>query len=209
MRRFKGAFNLAMESYSRLQDIRDKTNRLYLYITTVLTQYNQFRIFEIIDFVKKNMQIDGHNICIVRGKTKEPMDAPGAEMYNNAINYVSRNSRINLNNIVSRMMYQANLACLKNNGFHIPCVAGRKMFVITEDGSIRICEMPGIGEDIGNLRDFGYNIDRIMSSARADELRKDIKKKRCICTFECANMCNVIFNPLYIPLLLYRIWRNR
>jgi len=214
IRNYDGAFKLAMESYERLKGIRDKTRKPLIYITTVLTQDNQSRISEITDFIKKNLRVDGHNICMVRGETRTSMPAPSSQLYEDAIKKSAEKSPINLNNIIRSMMYHINLSALKKNGFYIPCVAGRKMVVIKEDGSVRPCEtlkcvLPDIDDNMGNLRDYDYDIDVILSSMRTKKLLKNIREKRCACTFECANMCNVIFNPGYLPSLIAKTWMNR
>lgn len=214
IRNFKGAFDLAMESYRKIESIRNKTTRLSIYITTVLTPHNSSYIFETIDFIKNNLKVDGHNICIVRGKTREPMEIPPLHIYEKAVKRVIRNMPLNINNLINSMMYEVNISVLKRNGFYIPCQAGRKMLVISENGTVRPCEvlkdvLPDIDDTMGNLRDYGYNIEKVLSSSRARGILKNIKEKYCACTFECANMCNVIFNYRYIPGLIRKIWISR
>ena len=213
IRNYKGAFKLAMESYKRLKKIQENTGKPLLYITTVLTQYNQPYVFEVIEFAKKQLNIDGHNICVVRGDTREPTSVPMPQFYEKVIKKITKNNPANLNNLLTRMMYQINLSFLQRDGSYIPCRAGKKMLVISETGSVRPCEtlkaaLPNVDDDMGNLRDFAFDINRLTSAIRAKSLIKIIKEKKCACTFECANMCSVIFNPFHIPKLLRKAWKN-
>ena len=41
-----------------------------------------------------------------------------------------------------------------------PCVAGRKMCVISEEGNVKPCEL--LSHNYGNLRDYNYNIKELL-----------------------------------------------
>jgi radical SAM protein with 4Fe4S-binding SPASM domain len=81
----------------------------------------------------------------------------------------------------------------------IPCYAGRLNLVLTETGEVKPCEI--LADSFGNVRDFGYDIRKVVSSERADEIRQSIKKGRCFCTHECYFMTNILFNPKLYPAL--------
>jgi len=86
---------------------------------------------------------------------------------------------------------------------HLPCTAGRLSAVIFENGSVQPCEI--LGEEIGNLGDVDWDLERLWTAARADELRRSIKANRCECTWECAQADNVLFNPRSWPRLAWRV----
>ena len=77
------------------------------------------------------------------------------------------------------------------------------MVTLDDQGQIKPCEMlEHIQETdrfgLGNVRDYDYDIPVLMRSAKACGVRKWIRDTECHCTFECANMANVVFN--------YRTW---
>jgi len=95
----------------------------------------------------------------------------------------------------------------------LPCLAGRKLIEIYEDGTVKPCEIlhtlpGGINSSMGNLRDSGYDINKILRSNRAQEILRHIKKSRCFCTFECALLTNIIFNPRAYPGLIKNALSN-
>jgi len=80
------------------------------------------------------------------------------------------------------------------------CFAGSLMGVIYENGDVYPCEMLK-GYKSGNLRDSGYDLNKIWASAAADAARKWIKLKKCHCTYECQYTCNILYNIRFLPLL--------
>jgi len=51
-----------------------------------------------------------------------------------------------------------------------------------------------LGRSIGNLRDFGYDLNRLMGTTMARTTVKSIKKNKCYCSWECVIPVNLIFN---------------
>jgi len=51
-----------------------------------------------------------------------------------------------------------------------------------------------LGEKLGNLREEGYSMRRLWQSARADEIRRTIRRKGCYCTHECFMSTSILFN---------------
>ena len=54
---------------------------------------------------------------------------------------------------------------------------------------------------IGNLNDVGWDLERLWNSQNATQLRTSIHKRRCACTWECAQGDNVLFQPRMWPAL--------
>jgi hypothetical protein len=49
------------------------------------------------------------------------------------------------------------------------------------------------------MRDYGYNILKLLHSDLARSVLKGIKDSRCYCTHECYMMTNILFNPALYP----------
>ena len=77
------------------------------------------------------------------------------------------------------------------------------MLIISEEGIVKPCEM--LDFDFGNLRDYDYDIKKILSTDKAEKILKFIKQKKCTCTFENAIQNSLINNPVKWPLLIKKI----
>nr|NIP27844.1 hypothetical protein [Phycisphaerae bacterium]NIX01870.1 hypothetical protein [Phycisphaerae bacterium]NIX31657.1 hypothetical protein [Phycisphaerae bacterium] len=96
------------------------------------------------------------------------------------------------------------------DGYPWTCVAGRKMITLTEKGLLTPCEMlyqlkPTIDSNLGNVRDYDYDILKMLASDQAKKLRKYIEDTHCSCSYECAALCNVVFHKKQWPGLLKEI----
>jgi MoaA/NifB/PqqE/SkfB family radical SAM enzyme len=85
---------------------------------------------------------------------------------------------------------------------YMPCTAGKLSAVIFENGEVHPCEM--LGKSMGDLNEVDWDLAKLWSAARADELRKEIRATRCTCTWECAQADNVLFRPANWPRLASR-----
>jgi len=85
---------------------------------------------------------------------------------------------------------------------HLPCTAGSLSAVVFENGSVQPCEI--LGREIGNLNDVDWDLERLWRERAAEELRSEIARTRCACTWECAQADNVLFNARAWPRLALR-----
>jgi len=75
------------------------------------------------------------------------------------------------------------------------CTAGETSLVLDYDGRFRACE---IREPIGNVKDYNYDIQAIMSG---EAMKKEVEtighgyKANCWCTHGCWIMSSMNFNP--------------
>ncbi len=81
-----------------------------------------------------------------------------------------------------------------------PCYAGALSGVIFSNGDVGPCEL--LHQTFGNLRNHEFQINSIWNTRQAEDIREKIKKSKCYCTYECAMLCNILFNPRYLPSLL-------
>ncbi|MEZ5978260.1 MAG: radical SAM protein [Planctomycetota bacterium] len=106
-----------------------------------------------------------------------------------------------------RLMYEhvARTAEGRKDG-HLPCTAGTISAVVFESGDVHPCEI--LGRSMGNLAEFDWDIERLWNTAASDELRDEIERTRCRCTWECAQADNVLFSPRRWPALLVETLRR-
>jgi len=89
---------------------------------------------------------------------------------------------------------------------HLPCTAGLLSAVVFENGEVHPCEI--LGKSMGNLNAVDWDLERLWQDHAAESLRNEIKKDRCVCTWECAQADNVLFQPAMWPKLAARTLRN-
>ena len=74
----------------------------------------------------------------------------------------------------------------------IPCTAGKKMIIISEEGDVYPCEI--LSMKMGNLRKSNYNINKVLNSKKAKKVLDYIKETKCYCTFECAIQNSLVYD---------------
>ena len=80
------------------------------------------------------------------------------------------------------------------------------MVVVSEEGVVKPCEI--LGKEFGNLRDFDYDISKVLRQAENQEVCSDIKDKKCSCTFENAILNSTVTYPSMWPKVAKNLVRN-
>ncbi len=212
MRNTPGSFAKTMETYAMLRGLLEKYRNFELGVNTVFFSGNQDMMDEIIDFVSSMKDIKTHTISLVRGnisdKTFLNIDM---DKYRHAIDRLEQN----LKQKETSKLYRFKGARIKaaqdilqreliSRTFHeqkrlIPCYAGSLNLVIREDGEVYPCEI--LRSSLGNVRDYGYSVAKLIHSDRAKAVINAIADGQCFCTHECYLMTNILFNPRLYPAL--------
>jgi radical SAM protein with 4Fe4S-binding SPASM domain len=212
LRRSPKSFEKTMQTYYMLGELLGKYPNFELGINTVFCSKNQDSMDEIIDFVKGLKNIKTHTISMIRGgllhegykevdylKYLRAIERLENNLKNRASSiYRFRGARLKAAQdiIQRRLIYRTML----ENKRLIPCYAGRLNLVLTENGEVYPCEV--LNEGFGNIRDYNYDMGKVIQSKKAKEIVNSIIKKRCFCTHECYFMTNILFNPFIYPALL-------
>ena len=88
----------------------------------------------------------------------------------------------------------------------LPCKAGEKSIVISSEGDVFPCEM--LNRSFGNVRDYDYDVRKILFSDNARKIKSFIRNKKCFCTWECIIPLNIIFNIKSYPTLFKDFFKN-
>lgn len=211
LRRTPGGFDKVMQTYHRLTGLLDNHPNLELGINTVFCSGNQDQMDEIIEFVQGLEHIRTHTISLVRGhladasykevdhaKYEQAIGKLAANLRNRAApTYRFRGARLKAaQDILQRRLIHRTL--LEQRRL-IPCYAGRLNLVLTENGEAYPCEM--LAESLGNVREYDYDVRKILRSEKAGTTMRAIRDQRCYCTHECYFITNILFNPRMYPAL--------
>ncbi len=206
IRNTPGSFEKALETWGELSHLRDRFPNLQIGINTVFCRENQDHMDQIIDFVNNLPGCETHTISLVRGDPAAPETKDiDLEKYRRAIMRLESDLKgaspkmyhFNLSRIKSaqdlvqrRLIYET----VRQGRRQLPCFAGRLALVMNEVGDVFPCEI--LDQQMGNIREAGYDMMKIYRSSPADAVRAQISNSRCYCSHECYFVTNILFNPL-------------
>lgn len=212
MRGAEGSFRKTMRTYDALGKLLNKYPNFELGINTVFSAENQDCMDELIEFVNNLENIKTHTVSLIRGDVSdEGLKGVDIKKYFETIQKIESNLK-NRKSSTYRFRgarIKAAQDILQHRLIHqtmlqkeqlIPCYAGKLNLVITETGDLFPCE--SFSMKLGNIRESGYDIWKILKSGDAQKVISSIKKKNCFCTHECYMMTNILFNPFMYPALL-------
>lgn len=208
----KGAYQKALETLGRLKKLKEKHRNFDVGVGITLHRANQDTIIELRDDIYTRFGINA-GITLIRGAARCPelKDVDGA-IYEKTIRAIEKEKK----NIPYTSFRQVIIAMrevlgqkLAYNTFlehsrSYDCYGGSLMAVAYANGDVHPCEML---EDscMGNLRSYGYDINRIWQTTNAQKIRALIREKKCLCTYECQYTCNTLFNIRFAPVFMRAI----
>lgn len=207
-----GSFDKAMQTHRLLAELVDRYPNFELGVNTVFCSENQDEMDGIMDFVKGMRNIRTHTLSLVRGnlldKSFKQVDR---QKYRKAIERLECNLKDGSSKVYRFRGGRVKAAqdILQRRLIHrteqekrrvIPCYAGRLNVVLRENGDVFPCEI--LAGKMGNIRDSGYDINRVLKTAAAADIIRSVGNKECYCTHECYFITNILFNPRLYPALL-------
>ncbi len=212
IRNVPGSFDKTMETYRAVAGMLEKHPNFELGVNTVFCFQNQDSMDKIIDYVRGLAYIKTHTISLIRGNLADRRFANvDTEKYLNAVQKLEQNLKSGLSPVyrfrgagikAAQDILQRKIIhqTLQEKRRIIPCFAGRLNLVLNEAGEVFPCEL--LTASFGNVRDFGYDMRRVMASKTSGTVVESIRRDGCYCTHECYLMTNILFNPLMYPPLM-------
>jgi len=213
----KGSFKKVLESYNVLKNFLLLPN-FHIDFNTTLMSHNKKEIDEINQFVINNFNAS-HDVTYLRGDVRNFKTRGNLlREYENITKIIegrelSRNEGSRISLIKAQLMTLCKdiiVRVEKEKKCVLPCKALKKSLVISEEGEIFPCEM--INESLGNLRDFGYDIKKVLKVKKARDIKSIIKSTKCKCTWECMTPVNAIFSlkgNIMLTRKLYKGYKDR
>jgi MoaA/NifB/PqqE/SkfB family radical SAM enzyme len=194
-------------SYEKLKQTYDMLNKLKkiyprLHLCIIITvQHKNYHLFpDLISEIHDEFNPTSISINLLRYhyKDAEKLDAKIINGYERAIEGYEKIRNKNGYGLFWNAIIKAKekvqkdliLKVATNDQFVTPCSAGNLSYVGMEDGSIKACEiLPNV---VGNI--YKEKISNIFENQKSVNLRKEIVKTKCRCTYECAMTTNALFN---------------
>lgn len=212
--RGKGSFQKTLQTYNILGELLKRYSNFELGINTVFCSANQDNMDEIIEFVSKLDKIKTHTVSLIRGNVPDVrLKNIDIEKYHRTIKqlewalinkktptYHFRGARLKAaQDIIQRHFIYETMAQQRQL---IPCYAGRLNLVLTETGDVYPCESFTPEMRMGNVREEGHDLKRVLMDKQANRVIRSIQDSSCFCTHECYLMTNILFNLRLYPKLI-------
>ena len=179
----------------RLNRLQKRFSHLSLGINTIISKENSDRIEEILDYFCHNLNYNYQYLNLLRQPpctSIEPKLISIDKYFNLVKDKAFHPSAWNKGSFIGKIFHQAllkyccdtSLNTFKLRKSNTVCLAGRKFFVIDNDGSIFPCEL--LHEKFGNLTEAGYFFKKIKNNQAVRKFRLKIRDTKCYCQWPCA-----------------------
>lgn len=193
IRGVKGNFKCLLKTIEGLKKLEEKYDNFHLELGTVISNYNINDLDEIEDFVH-SLGVESYRNEVAECRTEffnlqDPITPP-ADVYQRLIKDFARKVEDNIGKkkklartteAMRVVYYDLAGKILAEKRQVIPCYAGVSNVHINYDGGVWPCCVLGYDQQMGNLRDYDYDFQRLWQSEKAQEVRKYISGKNCAC----------------------------
>ena len=217
-----GLFDRVVELNRSLQELRKEFPNLSNGIAMVMSKYNEGKEYAILDYVYANLACDDFGALYVRGDTYDPAAREvGANAYADFVRAcreraLERQKKIGMTgrlfSAINAVSTDLLVKTVCEDRFMTYCRAGKNRVIMDDEGTVSPCEMlqyyidsgraPLKTAAFGNVRNYDYDIRKLLSTEHAGEIIRYIRESRCYCTFECAMTVNVLYSPCLWPRVL-------
>lgn len=193
IRGVKGNFKKLTETIERLKKVEEEYDNFHLELGTVISNFNIDHLDEIEDFVH-SLGVESYRNEVAEQRTEffnlgDPI-TPDAATYQRLIkdfarkteeNIGSKKSLAKMTEALRVVYYDIAGKILEEKRQVIPCYAGVSNVHINFDGGVWPCCVLGYDQQMGNLRDYNYDFQKLWNSDKAKEVRKFIRNQGCAC----------------------------
>ena len=211
IRGIPGSFERMEETNRRLQYLKKLHPNLLLKGNVTFCSLNQDHLEDLPAVLTRRLRLDRISLSFIHGNPRNPdnLDVDPEK-------FLAFNRRLLKNPALSgKGLYSAAATSLKTlyaesvvrnlrkGRMNPKCTAGKKIIVIDEVCKVYPCE--GLSYELGDLREEAYDIQRILNSPRTHSFLRDyIDAESCHCTWGCASINNLVYNPRTYPPWLLR-----
>ena len=211
----KGSFDKALDAIKLIKELQKEFGRINLGIATTFTSENQHKMKDIVKGIYELAKPDNITIALVRGDPKEKVNQNlDIKLYQEAVEFrnnlfyskkMSGHAKFKGNKLATagRIILNEKIQQIFETGeYQMPCYSANLSGVMYPEGQVHPCEILDKSHKIGNIRDFNLDFKKLWLSQKAKKEVNFIRKTKCVCTHECFNSVNILFNPKFYPKLI-------
>ena len=193
IRGVKGNFKCLLKTIEGLKKLEEKYDNFHLELGTVISNFNIVDLDKIEDFVH-SLGVESYRNEVAECRTEffnlDDAITPPAEVYQKLIKDFARKVEDNIGKkkklartteAMRVVYYDLAGKILEEKRQVIPCYAGVSNVHINYDGGVWPCCVLGYDKQMGNLRDYNYDFQKLWYSKESEEVRKYIRNKNCAC----------------------------
>lgn len=217
VRGIKGNFAKLEETIDRLLAIRSENPRLHVDLGTVISNLNIHHLEDIEDWVHARgiesyrheiaeQRVEFHNI----GDPITPPPNVYEELTQRFADKIVRNIKqkaflTRTTEAVRVAYYSVAVKILKQRRQVTPCYGGISNIHLNYNGDIWPCCILGSEKNLGNVREWNYDVQRLLASDQAKKARKYIADRNCACPLANQWLTNVLLTPRHMLRVLYTL----
>lgn len=218
IRKVPGGYKKLKETYKELKKLKKEYSNLIVTSCSTLSMLNLHNMKENIDDLMTNWEFDKSTILLCRGNPKEPsVKEVSIDDYIKMTEYIKsfpqRIKQYEFSGIfkgMSKVMMKTLALTVKEDKEVNPCLAGKKLLIIYQNGDVYPCEIIDVihsgamkeGFCLGNIKDYDMDITKLLGNEKTAKVLEFIKKVNCHCSFECALFASMVFNPKTYPQII-------
>jgi MoaA/NifB/PqqE/SkfB family radical SAM enzyme len=203
IRGVEGNWQLSLQTWQRLKELQRQHKNLVLTVHTVISRFNAHRfraIQEGLQFLEPDSYITEVAEERVELDTVGWGITPLPQEYDAIADFLSQQAKQAPAKGIARFTqafraqyYQLAKRVLHERDQVIPCYAGWASAHIAPNGDLWSCCIRA--EQVGNLRQSGYDLMPLWKGQAMAQLRDSIKRKECACPMANANYANMLLHP--------------
>ena len=215
VRGVQGNFAKLEETIDRLLAIKSKRPRLHVDLGTVISNFNLHHLDDIEDWVHaRGVESYRHEIAEQRMEVHSLGDliTPPPDVYENLTRKFADKIIRNIKNkafftrtpeAIRVAYYHVAIEILKQRRQVTPCYGGLSNIHLNYNGDIWPCCVLGAEKNPGNVRQWDYDVPKLLSSDGAKRSKKYIADKNCACPLANQWLTNVLLTPQHMLRTLY------
>ena len=193
IRGVQGNFEKVMDTVERLKKLQQEFPFFHVELGTVISRENMDQIDEISEFAH-SLNVESYRNEIAEQRSEffnigDPI-TPSAEEYIKTITVFAQRTRENLHKkkpftriteSLRLVYYDIAIRILQEKRQVIPCYGGISNVQMNPYGDVWPCCVLGYEQNMGNVRDYDYDFNKVFHSKQAKKVRKYIRDGKCAC----------------------------
>ncbi len=199
LRNKKGSADAACKTISKLSMLKDKSPHLKTRLQSLVVPENADKLEK---FINETVAwpLDFHEIIFPRdfnnkSKYRQSLIDNYRELAAKQLTKYKITNPSTLKMKIFSVLYKNILRNLDEGYYCAPCPAGGRLVEIFSDGTVVGCEMSKVKgkSEFGTVGNSEITLADLCKTPKAERFRREVAAN-CSCTFECAQICNIVFN---------------